>query len=130
MRPVLDDSPTLGGARRVGAIADKLVSRARRVVARDSIPHLLLPTADNPFPQERFPLTGNHRALAFSTAAVMVQYDPIVRSSQLMRPRRIGEQRGVVSLATLAADHRASDGHRGGLFLAAIDRLLQTPEKL
>lgn len=37
--------------------------------------------------------------------------------------------RPVVS-TTLAADHRASDGHRGGLFLAAIDRLLQTPEVL
>jgi pyruvate dehydrogenase E2 component (dihydrolipoamide acetyltransferase) len=35
-----------------------------------------------------------------------------------------------VIAATLAADHRASDGHRGGLFLAAIDRLLQEPEKL
>jgi pyruvate dehydrogenase E2 component (dihydrolipoamide acetyltransferase) len=32
--------------------------------------------------------------------------------------------------ASLSADHRASDGHRGGLFLATIDRLLQTPEKL
>jgi pyruvate dehydrogenase E2 component (dihydrolipoamide acetyltransferase) len=32
--------------------------------------------------------------------------------------------------ATLSADHRASDGHRGGLFLAAIDRILQEPEKL
>lgn len=32
--------------------------------------------------------------------------------------------------ATLAADHRASDGHRGSLFLSAIDRLLQTPETL
>lgn len=32
--------------------------------------------------------------------------------------------------ATLAADHRASDGHRGGLFLAAIARFLQEPEKL
>lgn len=32
--------------------------------------------------------------------------------------------------ATLAADHRVSDGHRGGLFLAAIDRLAQRPEKL
>jgi pyruvate dehydrogenase E2 component (dihydrolipoamide acetyltransferase) len=31
---------------------------------------------------------------------------------------------------TLAADHRVSDGHRGGIFLAAIDRLLQEPEKL
>lgn len=29
--------------------------------------------------------------------------------------------------ASLAADHRASDGHRGGLFLAEISRLLQAP---
>ncbi|MGQ9351188.1 dihydrolipoamide acetyltransferase family protein [Mycolicibacterium gilvum] len=32
--------------------------------------------------------------------------------------------------ATLAADHRASDGHRGAMFLAAIDQLLQQPEQL
>jgi pyruvate dehydrogenase E2 component (dihydrolipoamide acetyltransferase) len=32
--------------------------------------------------------------------------------------------------ATLAADHRASDGHRGGLFLSAVERLLKEPEKL
>jgi pyruvate dehydrogenase E2 component (dihydrolipoamide acetyltransferase) len=31
---------------------------------------------------------------------------------------------------TLAADHRVSDGHRGALFVAAIGRLLQEPEKL
>ena len=31
---------------------------------------------------------------------------------------------------TLSADHRASDGHRGGLYLEAIDALLQEPEKL
>ncbi|MFO1298017.1 MAG: hypothetical protein U1F25_17190 [Rubrivivax sp.] len=31
--------------------------------------------------------------------------------------------------ATLAADHRASDGHRGAL-LAAISELLQEPEAL
>lgn len=35
-----------------------------------------------------------------------------------------------VMTATLAADHRVSDGHRGGLFLAALDRLLQEPSKL
>jgi len=35
-----------------------------------------------------------------------------------------------VLTATLSADHRASDGHRGGVFLAAIDRLLQHPEAL
>ena len=33
-------------------------------------------------------------------------------------------------VATLAADHRVSDGHSGGLFLAAIDHLLQEPDKL
>ena len=32
--------------------------------------------------------------------------------------------------ATLAADHRASDGHRGALFLAAVGELLQQPEVL
>jgi pyruvate dehydrogenase E2 component (dihydrolipoamide acetyltransferase) len=33
-------------------------------------------------------------------------------------------------IATLAADHRVSDGHRGGVFLAHLDRLLQEPDKL
>jgi pyruvate dehydrogenase E2 component (dihydrolipoamide acetyltransferase) len=32
--------------------------------------------------------------------------------------------------ATLSGDHRATDGHRGGLFLAALNRLLQAPEQL
>jgi pyruvate dehydrogenase E2 component (dihydrolipoamide acetyltransferase) len=32
--------------------------------------------------------------------------------------------------ATLAADHRASDGHRGALFLNAINELLQQPDLL
>ena len=32
--------------------------------------------------------------------------------------------------ATLSGDHRATDGHRGALFLAAVDRLLQQPEEL
>lgn len=35
-----------------------------------------------------------------------------------------------VITATLAADHRVSDGHRGGVFLATINRLLQEPEHL
>jgi pyruvate dehydrogenase E2 component (dihydrolipoamide acetyltransferase) len=35
-----------------------------------------------------------------------------------------------VIVATLAADHRVSDGHRGGLFLNAIARLLQEPGQL
>jgi len=32
--------------------------------------------------------------------------------------------------ATLSADHRVSDGHRGGRFLLEIEKLLQDPEKL
>jgi pyruvate dehydrogenase E2 component (dihydrolipoamide acetyltransferase) len=32
--------------------------------------------------------------------------------------------------ATLAADHRAVDGHRGSLFLTAMDHILQEPQKL
>jgi pyruvate dehydrogenase E2 component (dihydrolipoamide acetyltransferase) len=32
--------------------------------------------------------------------------------------------------ATLAGDHRATDVHRRGVFLAALDRLLQEPDKL
>lgn len=35
-----------------------------------------------------------------------------------------------VMTATLSGDHRVSDGHRGAIFLAAVDRLLQEPEKL
>jgi pyruvate dehydrogenase E2 component (dihydrolipoamide acetyltransferase) len=48
------------------------------------------------------------------------------------RPWSLGGQiisRPVIT-ATLSADHRVSDGHRGGLFLAAVDRLLQEPEEL
>jgi pyruvate dehydrogenase E2 component (dihydrolipoamide acetyltransferase) len=35
-----------------------------------------------------------------------------------------------VVTASLAADHRASDGHRGALFLAEVSRRLQQPESL
>jgi len=48
------------------------------------------------------------------------------------RPWSVGGQivsRPVIT-ATLAADHRVSDGHRGGRFLAAVDRLLQEPGRL
>ncbi len=35
-----------------------------------------------------------------------------------------------VVTATLSADHRVTDGHRGSRFLAAVDRLLQEPGRL
>lgn len=52
--------------------------------------------------------------------------------SVVRRPWLVGEGlavRRVITL-TLAGDHRVSDGHRGALFLAALDRLLQKPEEL
>lgn len=39
------------------------------------------------------------------------------------------ESRPIVTIS-LAADHRVTDGHIGGLYLAAVARLLQEPEKL
>jgi pyruvate dehydrogenase E2 component (dihydrolipoamide acetyltransferase) len=51
----------------------------------------------------------------------MVQRPWIVEGNILSRP---------VVTATLSADHRVSDGHRGGLFLATIERLLQEPAQL
>jgi pyruvate dehydrogenase E2 component (dihydrolipoyllysine-residue acetyltransferase) len=39
------------------------------------------------------------------------------------------ESRPLVT-ATLSADHRATDGHRGGVFLTDVDRWLQNPDKL
>ena len=44
-------------------------------------------------------------------------------------PDRTVATRAIV-IATLSADHRVSDGHRGALFLRAIDTLLQNPEAL
>jgi pyruvate dehydrogenase E2 component (dihydrolipoamide acetyltransferase) len=48
------------------------------------------------------------------------------------RPFALNGMVGVCPMiqTTLAADHRVSDGHRGGRFLLALDRLLQEPEKL
>ncbi|MGZ3440244.1 MAG: 2-oxo acid dehydrogenase subunit E2, partial [Polyangia bacterium] len=48
------------------------------------------------------------------------------------RPWAVGGLIGVRPIlhATLAADHRVSDGHRGALFLAAVAKLLEEPEKL
>lgn len=50
----------------------------------------------------------------------------------LPRPWPVGSEVQVrpVLTATLAADHRASDGHRGALLLQRIEELLTTPEAL
>jgi len=51
----------------------------------------------------------------------LVERPWVVDSQIVVRP---------VITASLSADHRVSDGHRGGLFLAAVERLLQRPERL
>ena len=63
----------------------------------------------------------------FPPQVALVGFGKIVR-----RPSCVGDQivaRPVIQ-ASLSADHRVSDGHRGGLFLAAVDRLLQQPASL
>ena len=52
--------------------------------------------------------------------------------SVVTRPWVVGGAVATASVmaATLSADHRASDGHRGSQFLLTIDRLLQEPERL
>jgi pyruvate dehydrogenase E2 component (dihydrolipoamide acetyltransferase) len=47
---------------------------------------------------------------------------PVVRDGQVVPRPSVN--------ATLAGDHRVTDGHRGGLFLDALDRILQEPESL
>ncbi len=66
-----------------------------------------------------------------------VIYPPQVALVGLGRiaPRPVAAEDGTVQVrpmltATLAADHRASDGHRGALLLAAIGELLQQPDAL
>lgn len=65
-----------------------------------------------------------------------VIYPPQVALVGFGRPaeRAVSEAGKITSLravtASLAADHRVSDGHRGALFLVEIERLLQEPETL
>ena len=54
-------------------------------------------------------------------------------SSQALHNALAAQLRGVRApqlSALLSGDHRATDGHRGALFLDAVGRLLQEPEKL
>lgn len=65
-----------------------------------------------------------------------VIYPPQVALIGMGRPKpRVtvidgGIRVATTSIATLSADHRASDGHRGAQFLAAVNETLQRPESL
>ena len=101
----------------------ELVQRARNGGLRSS--ELSLPT-----------VTVTSLGERGAEAVLPVIYPPQVASVGFgriaMRPWVVAEAVAVrpVVQVTLAGDHRASDGHRGGLLLAEIDRLLQEPEAL
>jgi pyruvate dehydrogenase E2 component (dihydrolipoamide acetyltransferase) len=65
--------------------------------------------------------------IIFPPQVALVAFGKVAR-----RPWVVGDTVAVRSVltATLSADHRAVDGHRGGLFLTALDRRLQEPERL
>jgi pyruvate dehydrogenase E2 component (dihydrolipoamide acetyltransferase) len=65
--------------------------------------------------------------IVYPPQVAIVGFGKIARRPWVVDGRIVA--RPVVS-ATLSADHRVTDGHRGGLFLAAVDRLLQEPARL
>jgi pyruvate dehydrogenase E2 component (dihydrolipoamide acetyltransferase) len=65
--------------------------------------------------------------VVYPPQVAIIGFGRIVRRPWVVQDRI--EPRPVLA-ASLAADHRTSDGHLGGLLLAAIDRALQRPEAL
>jgi pyruvate dehydrogenase E2 component (dihydrolipoamide acetyltransferase) len=100
-----------------------LVSRARRGSLRSS------ELSDSTITVTSLGETGVESTfgIIFPPQVALVGFGKVVR-----RPWVSGESivpRSVMT-ATLSADHRVVDGHRGGVFLAAVDRRLQAPEAL
>ena len=120
--PALHDVADKTPAQLMQALAD-LVKRARAGSLRSS--EMSDPT-----------LTVTHLGDQGVEEVMGVIYPPQVAlvgfGSALARPWVLGRRVAVQTVvrATLAADHRASDGHRGALFLRALDEVLQTPAQL
>jgi pyruvate dehydrogenase E2 component (dihydrolipoamide acetyltransferase) len=66
--------------------------------------------------------------IVYPPQTAIVGFGRVVRRPWVVDGGAIGPR--TVVTATLSADHRVTDGHRGGLFLAALERLLQAPERL
>jgi pyruvate dehydrogenase E2 component (dihydrolipoamide acetyltransferase) len=120
--PAVHDADTLSVDDLMGALRD-LVSRAKAGVLRGSEMSDPTITVTNLGDQGVDSVTG----VIYPPQVALVGFGRIRE-----RPWASGGMVGArpVVTATLAADHRASDGHAGARFLAAIDELLQRPEDL
>ncbi len=120
--PALHDVATSGLDQLMGALAD-LVRRTRAGSLRSS--EMSDPT-----------ITVTNLGDAGVAAVIGVIYPPqvaLVGFGRIVECPVVADGKLVVMpalTATLAADHRVSDGHRGGLFLAELRELLQQPEAL
>jgi pyruvate dehydrogenase E2 component (dihydrolipoamide acetyltransferase) len=65
--------------------------------------------------------------IIYPPQAALVGFGKLVERPRLVEDRVVSQS---VLTATLSADHRVTDGHRGALFLSAVERLLQKPEEL
>jgi pyruvate dehydrogenase E2 component (dihydrolipoamide acetyltransferase) len=120
--PALHDADTLGLDELMAKLHD-LIQRARAGKLRSS--ELSDPTITvTNLGEQGVPAVYG---IIYPPQVALVGFGKIVE-----RPWAVNGLLGVrpILTATLAADHRVSDGHRGGRFLSAIDRLLQEPEQL
>ena len=122
MAPAIHDAQTKSMVEIMSALKD-LVSRARAGTLRSS--EMTDPT-----------ITVTNLGDQGVDEVFGVIYPPQVALVGFGRPReRAWARDGMIGVrtiltATLAADHRVSDGHRGALFLSALAKLLAEPEKL
>jgi pyruvate dehydrogenase E2 component (dihydrolipoamide acetyltransferase) len=120
--PAIRDADRKSPAELMAAMRD-LVERARRGNLRSS--ELTSPTITVTNVGERGAesVTG----IIYPPQVAIVGFGRVVARPWVVDGRI--ENRPLVTIS-LAADHRVTDGHVGGLYLAAVARLLQEPDKL
>ncbi|MGW3151373.1 2-oxo acid dehydrogenase subunit E2 [Streptomyces sp. NPDC001177] len=122
LAPVIHDADTLSPDALMASLKD-LVQRARRGRLRGSEMSGATLTVTNLGDQGVETVLG----VIHPPQVALVGFGAVVE-----RPWATGGMLGVrpVVTATLAADHRATDGAVGARYLTAVDRLLQKPEEL
>ena len=120
--PAIHDADTLGIDALMAALRD-LATRARAGSMRGS------EMADPTITVTNLGDRGADKVLGviYPPQVALVGFGAI-RERPWAKDGMVGARR--TAIATLAADHRVSDGHEGGLLLAEIDRLLQSPQEL